>query len=197
MPYCPTPTTSSTSSSVLLHRQDDHLVRVVDDDEVLQPLVRHVLPLRHEPPVDALVRERVEEVLEERLVADLDRPQVEVAAGVCGPVDLELLRVLAALARDERLVLVDEVPVLRLAYEPGPELRVRDRHQLHGALADVLAVQVGDAVLGDHVVDVAADQRDARALGEARARSARARRPARSTAAPGWSRRPGPGPPRA
>ena len=145
-------------------RQDDHLPGVVDDHEVLQPLVRHVRPTRDEPLPDTVVGERVEEVLEERLVADLDGAQQHVEARSGRPVDLQFLGILAPLAGDERLVLVDELALLGLADEPRAELRVRDGGKLHRPFADVLAVQVGDAVLRDDVVDVAPDQRDAGAL---------------------------------
>ena len=62
------------------------------------------------------------------------------------------------LAGDERLVLVDQVQLLGLPDEPGAEPRVGDGDQRHGPLADVLPVEVGDAELGDDVVDVAAVQ---------------------------------------
>ncbi len=60
--------------------QDHHVSRVVDGDEILPHLVGDVLSCRDEPGVEALVGEGVEEVLDQGLVADLDRPQQDLLA---------------------------------------------------------------------------------------------------------------------
>jgi hypothetical protein len=52
--------------------------------------------------------------------------------------------------------------------QAGAEVGVGDAGQRLGALADVLAPEVGDAVFGDHVVDVAAAGHHPRPLFEDR-----------------------------
>ena len=61
-------------------------------------------------------------------------------------------------------------PGFRGREQLAAEVGVRDADERHRALPDVLAPQVGDAVLGDDVVDVAAARDDARALPRATGR---------------------------
>ena len=71
-----------------------------------------------------------------------------------------MFRILPLLPGDEGLIPVNQVGLFGLLDEPGPELGVGDGDQLHGPFPDVLAVEVGDPVFGDHVMDVAPDQGD-------------------------------------
>ena len=109
-------------------RQDHHVPGVVDGDELLPHLPGDVPPRRYEPAVEALVGEGIEELFDEGLVADPDGAQedIEALAGPGRPVDRQVLGVLAALAGDEGLVLVDKVQPLRLLDQPGLKVRVGD-----------------------------------------------------------------------
>ncbi len=97
----------------------------------------------------------MEELLEQRLVADLDGPKEDRKTRLSHPPDLEPLRVDPALAGNEGLIQVDQVQPFRLLDQPGPKVRMGDRYKVHRPLPDVFAVEVGDPVLGDDVVDVA------------------------------------------
>lgn len=94
--------------------EDGHLLRIIDDDEFMEPLVGHVLPEGDEAAVEAPVGQRIDELLEEGLVADLDRPEEDVQPRLCIFAGLQLLRILPALPRDEGLVMEVESGLLRL-----------------------------------------------------------------------------------
>ncbi len=64
--------------------------RVVDDDEILEALMGHVLALRQETAVQAPVGQGIEEVLDQGFVADLDRAQEDLQAGPGRPVRLQV-----------------------------------------------------------------------------------------------------------
>ncbi|OQC27432.1 MAG: hypothetical protein BWX71_01373 [Deltaproteobacteria bacterium ADurb.Bin072] len=127
---------------------------VIDDHEPLPVPARDFGPGDEEAHVEALVGQRIDEFLVQRLVADLDGPQEHGEARPGGPVGFQVRRVLALLAREERLVREDEPVPLGLIDEPWPELRVGDGDERHGPLPDVLPVEITDAVFRDHVVDV-------------------------------------------
>ena len=109
-------------------REDHHIPRIVDGDELLPHLPGDVLPRGDEPGVEALVGEAVEELLDQRLVADPDGAEedLEALARTGRPVNGEVLGVLAAFSGDEGLVLVDQLQPLRLLDQPGLEVRVGD-----------------------------------------------------------------------
>ena len=106
--------------------QDHHVPGVVDGDELLPHLPGDVPPRGDEAGVEALVREGIEELLDQGLVADLDGAQEELLGGAGRPVDGEVLGVLAAFSGDEGLILVDQVQPLRLLDQPGLIVRVGD-----------------------------------------------------------------------
>ena len=131
---------------------DGHVVSVVDVDEVLQLLAGDALHVRHVAVVDRLLREGVEQVAGPRLVGGVhcaeahQRPVIEQHGGA-------------------HLFGTDEEPafdVLHLRAHPFEfhclreqllaEVRVGDGDEGHGPFLNALAVQIGDAVLGDHVV---------------------------------------------
>jgi hypothetical protein len=121
------PTIVSLPAKPVLHRrQDHHLLGVVDDGEVLEPPVGELLSRGHEPAVEALVGEEVEELLEERLVGDLDRPQEDRKARLRRPPDLKAFGVDPGLAGDEGLIFVDQIQPLRLLDQPGTVVGVGD-----------------------------------------------------------------------
>ena len=129
--------------------------------------MREALHPGHEAVVDGLLRQRVEQVAHAGLVRRMDGPEGDLRAvvehergahlrGGDDELVLDLGQFLAQVARLDGLV-----------EELDAELRVRDRDQRERPLLDALAVQVGDAVLGDDVVHVAARRDDARAGREA------------------------------
>ena len=68
------------------------------------------------------------------------------------------------MGRGQDLIGVDQPAAFGGVQQFGAEVRVGDADQRHGPLPHGLAVQVGHAVLGDHVMDVAARGDDAGAL---------------------------------
>lgn len=98
------------------------------------------------------------------LVGEFHGAEQQVQPRVRGFEGLERFGILTLNAGDKGLVPVDEVPRLGLLDEPFAEFRMCNRDQVHGPLADVLAVKVGDAVFGHYVMDVAARERHTRAL---------------------------------
>ena len=123
--------------------------------------MRHRGQGREEAVVDRFGRQRIEHLAQLGLVGRADGAQKgERAVG-------QLESPLQAIGVDRHrelwldLVGVDEVTGLRLGQEPWAEARIRDLDEGRRPLAHGLAVQVGDAVLRHHVVDVAAAGHDA------------------------------------
>ena len=149
-------------------RQDQHVPRTADGQEHLPHLSGDVPPRRDEPGVEALIGEAVKELLDQRLVADFYGAEEDLLALACagGPMDREILGVLAALAGDEGLVLVDQIQPLRLLDQPGLEVWVGDCDEVHRTLPDVLSLEVGDPTPRHRLLDVPAGQGHTRSGGE-------------------------------
>ncbi|VVB65093.1 Uncharacterised protein [uncultured archaeon] len=116
--------------------------------------MRHVLSLREESQVHAVLRKGVEEVLQHRFICDLHWPEKDIKTLLSCPVGLQLLRVHSFIARNKSLIPVDQSSFFGFLQQPGPEFGVRNGYKVHGPFPDVLAVQVGYAVLSDYVVHI-------------------------------------------
>ena len=128
----------------------------------------HVFADRNEPTVDRLVRKRIEKLLQQRFVGDPNRPQRKLHVGLGRSIRFQLFGVLPPLAGDIRLILIDQIQLLGAAEQIGAELRVRDPDQLHRSFSRVLPVQIGDAVLRHHVMNIPTGERDAGPFAEKR-----------------------------
>ncbi len=127
---------------------------------LLQLFMGHMAPDGEESLVEAFIRERIEKILQKGLIADLYRPQKEADTGLGGAVCLQVLGILSFFTGKVSLILVDQGKLLRFFDEPGAELWMGNSNQRHGPLADIFTVQVGLAILGNDVLDVAAGQGD-------------------------------------
>ncbi len=77
----------------------------------------HVLAHRDEPAVKAAVGKGIEKVLEQRLIADLDRTKQNRKTRPGHPVALQVFGAFSALARNEGLVAVDQMSLFGLRDE--------------------------------------------------------------------------------
>jgi len=123
-----------------------------------------VPPGGDEPLIHALVREGVEELLEQGLIADLDRAEQQLQAGTGGLSHLKVLRILPLDAGNEGLVGVDEMKPPGLLDKIVPEAGMSYGYQVHGPLSDALAVQISYAVFGYHIMNIAPGEGDSRPL---------------------------------
>ena len=69
--------------------------------------------------------------------------------------NLQILGVLAFYAGNEGLIGIDEMQPPGLLYQPEPETGMGNGDEVHGPLSNALAVQVGDAVFCDNIVNIA------------------------------------------
>ena len=151
---------------------DGDILLVIDIGQLLDVLVREGHRVGHIACLDGLFAEGVEHFRQLVLVGGLDGPEEDFRAVAEGVVVFKLVGVSDLGPVQLDLVLVDIFLRFGGLDEPGPEFGMGDVDEVEDPFADALAVQVGDAVFGDDVMDVAAGGDDACAFGEVRDDSA-------------------------
>jgi hypothetical protein len=141
---------------------------MVDEHVVLDLAAGHLLRTRHEPVVDRLLRQRVEEVEHERLVGRVDGSEGDLGAVVEHAGGVQVLGTDQELALDAGELGAQVARLDGLLEQAAAEVRMGDRDQRDRPFLHALAVEVGDAVLGHHVVHVATGCADAAAGAQAR-----------------------------
>ena len=108
-------------AALFLDGHQDHLLEIVHRHELLQHLMRNVFANGDEPLVHALLGEGVKEVLQQRLIADLNRAEQQLQAGARALLDLPVRRILALYAGNECLIRIDQMQPLGFFDQPVPE----------------------------------------------------------------------------
>jgi hypothetical protein len=155
----------------VLGRPDDggerHVALVVDADQVLRGDVVELGEQVEEALVHVLLRHPVEELLERAEVARAGRPDAHLAA--VAQTHVALLAHGVGRLPAQLLSLADQAELARGRVQVGAVVGVRYFDQVDCPLAERAAEQVGDAVLADDPMDVAARDRDGLARRELRA----------------------------
>src|SRR4030042_2884947 len=109
------------------HGKNNHLSCKVNGHKILKARVGHILPHRDKPAIEAVLRERIEKVFKQRLIAYSHRPEKDLYTRLCCSMSFQSLRIFPSLSWYECLIPEDKVEFFGFFDQPGSESWMGDR----------------------------------------------------------------------
>ena len=109
------------------------------------------LQILKEARIHVLFGKRVDHVLYAALIGGFNRSEKDLLTLLVGPIDLKFMRINH---RRKNLILVDIALFFGTIRQPIPKLRMGDVDQGHDPFTNGLAMDISNAVFGNHIMDI-------------------------------------------